>query len=82
MLERLLEAGFDDEFAVKTANLILLLRSPGESFATLDVATLDMVTGEVQFIKAGSPASFIKRGGRQVKVIESPLLFLQGYLMP
>lgn len=73
MLERLLEAGFDDEFAVKTANLILLLRSPGESFATLDVATLDMVTGEVQFIKAGSPASFIKRG-RQVKVIESPSL--------
>lgn len=73
MLERLLEAGFDDEFAVKTANLILLLRSPGESFATLDVATMDMVTGEVQFIKAGSPPSFIKRG-RQVKVIESPSL--------
>jgi stage II sporulation protein E len=71
MLERLLEAGFDDEFAVKTANLILLLRSPGESFATLDVATMDMVTGEVQFIKAGSPPSFIKRG-RQVKVIRIP----------
>jgi stage II sporulation protein E len=73
MLERLLEAGFDDEFAVKTVNLILLLRSPGESFATLDVATMDTVTGEVQFIKAGSPPSFIKRG-RQVKVIESASL--------
>ena len=73
MLERLLEAGFDDEFAVKTANLILLLRSPGESFATLDVATMDMVTGEVQFIKAGSPPSFIKRG-RTVKTVESPSL--------
>jgi stage II sporulation protein E len=73
MLEKLLEAGFDDEFAVKTANLILLLRSPGESFATLDVATIDMVTGEVWFIKAGSPRSFIKRG-RQVRVIESPSL--------
>jgi stage II sporulation protein E len=73
MLERLLEAGFDDEFAVKTANLILLLRSPGETFATLDVATMDMVTGEVQFIKAGSPPSFIKRG-RTVKAVESPSL--------
>lgn len=73
MLERLLEAGFDHEFAVKTVNLILLLRSPGESFATLDVATMDMVTGEVQFIKAGSPPSFIKRG-RQVKTIESASL--------
>ena len=73
MLERLLEAGFDDEFAVKTVNLILLLRSPGESFATLDMATVDTVTGEVQFIKAGSPPSFIKRG-RQVKIIESASL--------
>lgn len=73
MLERLFEAGFDQEFAVKTANLILLLRSPGESFATLDVATMDMVTGEIQFIKVGSPPSFVKRG-RVVKTIESPSL--------
>ena len=34
---------------------------------------MDMVTGEVQFIKAGSPPSFIKRG-RLVKTIESPSL--------
>ncbi|MEW5866298.1 MAG: stage II sporulation protein E [Bacillota bacterium] len=70
MLERLLEAGFDDEFAVKTVNLILLLRSPGETFATLDVVTVDLVTGDGQFIKVGSSPSFIKTG-RDVRVIRS-----------
>ncbi|MGE5584772.1 MAG: stage II sporulation protein E [Bacillota bacterium] len=73
MLERLLEAGFDDEFAVKTVNLILLLRSPGETFATLDVVTVDMGTGDAQFIKVGSPPSFI-RTARGVKVVESSTL--------
>ncbi len=72
-LERLLEAGFDDEFAVKTVNLMLLLRSAGETFATLDVATIDLVTGEGQFIKVGSPPSFI-RTGRDVKVVRSSSL--------
>ncbi len=73
MLERLLEAGFDDEFAVKTVNLILLLRSPGETFATLDVVTVDLGTGNAQFIKVGSPPSFI-RTSKGVKVIESATL--------
>ncbi|HHY31530.1 MAG TPA: stage II sporulation protein E [Firmicutes bacterium] len=73
MLERLLEAGFDDEFAVKTVNLILLLRSSGETFATLDVVTVDLGTGDAQFIKVGSPPSFIK-GARGVTVIESATL--------
>ncbi|MBC7082696.1 MAG: stage II sporulation protein E [Firmicutes bacterium] len=73
MLERLLEAGFDDEFAVKTVNLILLLRSHGETFATLDVVTVDLGTGDAQFIKVGSPPSFIKTA-RGVKVIESATL--------
>jgi stage II sporulation protein E len=73
MLERLLEAGFDDEFAVKTVNLILLLRSSGETFATLDVVTVDLGTGDAEFIKVGSPPSFV-RTARGVRVVESATL--------
>ncbi|MGE5587039.1 MAG: stage II sporulation protein E [Clostridia bacterium] len=73
MLERLLEAGFDEEFAVKTVNLILLLRSSGETFATLDVVTVDLGTGDAEFIKVGSPPSFVKTA-RGVRVVESATL--------
>lgn len=61
LLERLLEAGLDWPLAVKTVNSLMVLRSPGDSFATLDVAILDLVTGQGEFIKIGAPPSFIRR---------------------
>ncbi|HHV61068.1 MAG TPA: stage II sporulation protein E [Firmicutes bacterium] len=73
MLERLIEAGFDHEFSVKTVNSILLLRSPGETFATVDLAVLDLFTGDTEFIKIGSSPSFVKRGGEIITVRSSSL---------
>lgn len=62
MLQRLLKAGFDHRFAVQTVNSILLHRSPAETYATLDLAIIDMFTGELEFLKTGSVPSFIRRG--------------------
>ncbi|NPV53665.1 MAG: stage II sporulation protein E [Firmicutes bacterium] len=73
MLERLIEAGFDHEFSVKTVNSILLLRSPGETFATVDLAVLDLFTGDTEFIKIGSSPSFVKRGEEIITVRSSSL---------
>ncbi|MDT3699687.1 MAG: stage II sporulation protein E [Thermincola sp.] len=62
LLEKLLETGFQKNLAVKTVNSILVLGSPEETFATVDLATIDMMTGTVDFIKIGSAPSFFRRG--------------------
>lgn len=61
MLERLLLEGFDLAFAAQIINLILLLRSPGESFATLDVCSFDLCDGSMQLLKTGAPPTYIRR---------------------
>jgi len=70
LLENLLHSGFNRELALKTINSVLLLRSRQESFATLDIALIDLYTAEVDFIKTAAAPSFIKRG-KQVSVVNS-----------
>lgn len=72
-LERLLTAGFDVDVAVKTVNSLLMLRTTEETFATVDMAIINMYTGETEFLKIGSAPSFIKRV-REVTPIESASL--------
>jgi stage II sporulation protein E len=64
LLEHLLESGLGRELAVKTVNSLMMLRFPGDSFATLDMITLDLYSGQAEFMKIGAPPSFIKRGRR------------------
>ena len=73
MLEQLLEVGYDHDMAVRTINSILMLKSPGDSFSTLDVVIIDLYTGEARAIKIGAPPTYIKRG-EEVKVIASSSL--------
>lgn len=61
MLKQLMKAGFDREFAVRTVNSILLLRSSDEIFATVDLVIADLYTGELEFIKIGASPSFLIR---------------------
>jgi len=72
-LEKLLAVGFDVDVAVKTVNSMLLLRTPDESFATVDMAIIDTYSGEVEFLKVGSAPSFVKRV-REVTTIKSSSL--------
>ncbi|RKP45413.1 stage II sporulation protein E [Cohnella endophytica] len=62
MLEQLLQSGIDERLAVKSVNSILLLRSPDEMFATVDLALIDLYTAHATMLKIGSTPSFIKRG--------------------
>lgn len=73
LLESLINTGFSKEIALKTVNAILLLRSKTESFATLDIAMIDLYTAQADFIKTGSAPTFIKRG-RKVEVVEANTL--------
>ncbi len=73
MLEQLLEVGYDHDMTVRTINSILMLKSPGDSFSTLDLVIIDLYSGEARAIKIGAPPTYIKRG-EEVKVIASSSL--------
>ena len=73
LLEDFLESGFEKELAVKMINSVLVLKSNEESFSTLDICSIDLYTGEAEFIKIGAWATFILRN-RRASVIPSSSL--------
>ena len=72
-LKRCCRAGFDHTFAAHTVNTALLLRSTEEMFATVDLAIVDLFSGDVELLKVGSSPTFIKRD-QKVEVVRSESL--------
>jgi stage II sporulation protein E len=66
-MERLLEAGFDKERAFSMVSSAVVSLSEEFGLTGLDVCGVDLINGEVEFIKAGAAPSFLKRG-RKVEV--------------
>ncbi len=73
ILEQLLQSGMDEKLAIKSVNSILMLRSPDEIYATVDMALIDQYTAQTTFMKIGSTPSFIKRGNDVIPVSASNL---------
>ncbi len=73
LLEQLLTTGFKPEGAIQALNSILVLRSPEESFVTIDMAILDLESTNLKLIKVGASPSYII-GSKGVKTIESSSL--------
>lgn len=73
LLEQLLNTGFEPEGAIQALNSILVLRSPEESFVTLDMAILSLDSDDLKLIKVGACPSYIK-GPESVRVFESSSL--------
>lgn len=73
LLEQMLRAGFDKEVTVQTINSVLALRSRAETFATLDMALIDLYSGNVEVVKIGASSSYLRRGDR-VEVIRADSL--------
>ena len=73
ILEQLLQSGMDERLAIKSVNSILMLRSPDEVYATVDMALIDQYTAQTTFMKIGSTPSFIKRGNEVIPVTASNL---------
>jgi stage II sporulation protein E len=63
LLRDLLAAGFTPAMALQTVNMVLLLRSPRESFTTLDMALINCNRGTAELFKLGACPSFIQREG-------------------
>ena len=73
LLEQLIESGFDKELAVKMINSVLVLKSIEDNFSTLDICSIDLYSGKVEFAKIGAAPTFLLRNG-SVQVIKSSSL--------
>jgi len=70
-LARLLTAGMEAAFAVENVNALMSLQPDPGPFTTLDMALIDLHTGDAEIIKAGAPPIYIRRGSR-VTALGSP----------
>lgn len=64
---RLIIAGFDSSPMLKLINTAMMYRSGEESLATLDIAEINLYTGDVTLFKAGSAPTLIRKSKRVVK---------------
>jgi len=72
MLERLLDSGFNKKTSIDLINSTIL-SSKDETFASLDIAVLDLYKGNIELLKSGAMPTYIKRG-RKVTTIKSNTL--------
>lgn len=73
MMERLFAAGFDYDTALNFVNSAIMMKSADESFATVDIASIDLYTGETEILKAGAPPSYLRRYGRVERIAPSSM---------
>lgn len=73
ILQQLLQSGMDEKLAIKSVNSVLLLRSPDEMYATVDMALIDLYSADTTFMKIGSTPSFIKRGSEVIQITANNL---------
>lgn len=73
LLGDFLEAGFDKSIAVRLINSIMVMKSVGEAFSTVDMCVIDLFSGEAEFVKNGAEPSYIRRGN-EVETIRATSL--------
>lgn len=73
LASRLLKAGFGTESLLRLVNTALMAKSEDESLATLDIAIINLFTGEMELLKAGAGASLLYSKGRVTRLDDSSL---------
>ncbi len=73
LMENFLEAGFPKEKAFSMTNGAIASQSQCCNLTSLDVCSIDLMTGDADFLKAGAASSYIRRG-RHVEKIASDTL--------
>lgn len=61
LFSRMLRSGFGYDCSLKIINSSMIFKSTDESLATIDIATIDLFSGECELLKAGAAPTFIKR---------------------
>ena len=70
---RLIKAGFGYDCSLRILNSSMLFKSTDESLATVDIASIDLFTGRVEFYKAGAAPTLVRRSGRTGKAESTSL---------
>lgn len=70
---RLLRSGLTADSALQIVNSALMIKSEDESLSTVDLAAVDLYSGELTLKKAGAAMTYIRRSGRVI-VREMPSL--------
>ena len=73
LFEKLVKAGFGVESAISTVNTSLISKSSDESSVTLDLTSIDLFTGHIEFYKCGATDTVVRKNKR-VHFINSPSL--------
>lgn len=73
VMTKLIKAGLGFDCALRVVNSALMVKSGDESLATLDIACVDLFTGDVEIMKAGAPLTFVKRNNTVERVDFSSL---------
>lgn len=69
LLENLLLSGFDKKTSLDLINSALINQND-ETFATLDIAIVDLYKGNIEFIKSGACPTYIKKN-KKVQIIKA-----------
>lgn len=70
MLDRLLTNGFERDTSVELINSTLSIHSNEDTYATLDIAILDLFDGSIEFIKNGACPTYVKQR-KNVQIIKA-----------
>ncbi|MEE1003651.1 MAG: SpoIIE family protein phosphatase [Acutalibacteraceae bacterium] len=62
LMEKLIKAGFGFECALKLVNSAMIFKSSDESTATIDIAAIDLYSGQTDFYKAGAAETYVVKG--------------------
>ena len=76
LMKKLLENNINYKSSIEFINQIMLLNSKNqnnESLATLDIFSIDLYTGNANFVKSGAPASYIIRDNKIKKISSNSL---------
>ena len=73
LMSRLIKAGFGYDCSLRILNSSMLFKSTDESLATVDIASIDLFTGQVELYKAGAAPTLIRRSGRTGKAESTSL---------
>lgn len=73
LMSRLIKAGFGYDCSLRILNSSMLFKSTDESLATVDIASIDLFSGQVELYKAGAAPTLIRRSGRTGKAVSTSL---------
>ena len=62
LIEKFLETGFQKETAIRMMNSAMVMHGEDGMYSTVDMAAIDLYTGNCEFYKIGAAAAFIKHG--------------------